>query len=99
MAACAPRKASSSATDQSPYPWSLSLVSWKIGDRLTGTRTETQYDGRVSERQVEKRPAAGMVYLVLDLSLRKQAPGEAVFSWKDLRIEDRAGEQIGRAHV
>jgi hypothetical protein len=75
-------------TDQSRFPWAITVEGWTVTSGLEATGSEVQYDGTVLQKQYKQKPGSDMVYLILDLILVKQAGSTVVFSWKDVYILD-----------
>jgi hypothetical protein len=80
-------------TDQSSFPWTITVEQWKVFSSLEAVHSEVQYDGTVLQKEYEQKPGSDMVYLILDMTLVKQAGSTIVFSWKDVYILDFQGRK------
>jgi hypothetical protein len=80
-------------TDQSSFPWAITVEQWKVFSRLEAVHSEVQYDGTALKKEYEQKPGSDMVYLILDMTLVKQAGSTIVFSWKDVYILDSQGRK------
>jgi hypothetical protein len=80
-------------TDQGRFPWAVTVEKWGVFSTLKGDRNEMQYDGNVRKQVYERKPGSGMVFLIFNLVLEKQAKSTVNFSWKDVYIQDFKGER------
>jgi hypothetical protein len=76
--------------------WSISIKKWEIADDLKGTESAMQYNGDVTQIEINETPTAGNTFLLIDLSIEKQKTGSASFVWKNFYIQDNAENKYFR---
>lgn len=75
--------------------WAVSLSKFEIKEYLEAVVTVDQYNGSYDEVR-QQYPDEGNVYLIVNLTIAKQAAGAAAFDWSQLTIQDQAGTAYKR---
>jgi hypothetical protein len=76
--------------------WSVTINEAEITDSLSGTVDAIQYNGDIQHSDITKTPQNGKQFVVLNLTIKKTKNGKAVFSWKDVALEDAEGNRYSR---
>lgn len=81
---------------QATSTWRIDLNTFEIADDLSATESIQQYNGDVTQNQIQEKPAAGETFLLINLTIEKQIPGPSSFQWKNLTVEDGNGNSYSR---
>lgn len=88
-----------SSAAQTAAPTSGWLIQVSQAEVKTGLKTRevvTLYNGEKKDVDHVSDPAAGKVYLLLNLGIAKSTTGNTSFEWKDLAVEDQNGGKYSR---
>ena len=69
------------------------LEKWEIANDLKGTESALQYNGDITEIQINESPSDGNTFLLVELTIEKQKSGASSFVWKDLFVLDEEGNK------
>lgn len=99
MTSCFGERTNSIADYAEPFDdqaWTIMLEKWEIADDLKGTESALQYNGDITEIQINESPSDGNTFLLVELTIEKQKSGASSFVWKDLFVLDEQGKTYFR---
>jgi hypothetical protein len=77
--------------------WQVQVLRYEIKDSLNIVESVTQYNGSKIDVNHTQSPAAGKVYLLVEVSVRKTDPASAAaFDWQYLGVRDASGNLTPR---
>lgn len=83
------------AANQS-WTWDIQINQVEVQQTLQTTEISTLYNGEKSEIEHENTPAAGNVFLILDLEVKKTGDSSQIFEWENILVMDAEGSSYQR---
>lgn len=92
------QKSSSSATtvNQAELEWKITVDAAEKVKNLASSQAIAQYNGGKTNVNYSETPDAGKEFLLVKLTVKKQAVGKSTFSWKDCYVTDENGNKYQR---
>ena len=83
-------------TPSQAFTWKILITKAEVKQALKTTEIVTLYNGEKKEVEHENSPAAGNVYLILNLGISKINTSGGSFEWKDVAVVDSKGSNYPR---
>jgi len=88
---CAPAQPAANAN----LIWAVGLSKYEVKNKLQIVETVKQYNGSYDEVH-QQTPTDGHVYLIMNVSIKKQGSDPVPFDWSKLTVQDGAGNSYAR---
>jgi hypothetical protein len=85
-----------SAANQPFLVWNITVSKVEVKDVLESVQSVTQYNGTKSNVKQEEKPAAGNVFVIINLEVKKDGSDTKSFDWKQLSLRDASGNLYQR---
>jgi hypothetical protein len=87
---------SATATPAPKVNWQIKVAKTSVKDTLHSIETVTQYNGSELKVDHTQSPASGNVYVIIDATVSKVGNQTDPFDWKNLTLQDAAGNNYAR---
>ena len=97
LSGCQAAGTTGSLTPTLALTWQIEVSKSEIKDNLNTVESVTQYDGSKIDVVHMQSPAAGNVYLIMNVTIRKtNNQSSAPFDWQWLEVKDASGNSYHR---